>query len=76
MRLLFIGDVVGAPGMAIVRRAVPLLRQQLATWDGRWLSEDSIRRQLHEMGYVWKRTRYELPADPEKEKKTAHSPAA
>src|SRR5205823_6372651 len=28
MRLLFIGDVVGAPGMAIVRRAVPLLRQR------------------------------------------------
>jgi len=26
MRLLFIGDVVGTPGMSIVRRAVPLLR--------------------------------------------------
>jgi transposase len=55
---------------------VPLLQQQLATWDGRWLSEDTIRRRLHEAGYVWKRTRYVLPPDPEKEKKTPHTPAA
>jgi transposase len=59
-----------------VNWTVPLLRQQLATWDGRWLSEDSIRRRLHEMGYVWKRKRYVLPPDPDKEKKTTHSPAA
>jgi transposase len=59
-----------------VNWTVPLLRQQLATWDGRWLSEDTIRRRLHELGYVWKRTRYVLPADPDKEKKTPHSPAA
>src|SRR5262245_12612372 len=26
MRILFIGDIVGTPGMQIVRRAVPLLR--------------------------------------------------
>ena len=26
MRLLFLGDIVGSPGMALVRRAVPLLR--------------------------------------------------
>jgi len=55
---------------------IPLLRQQLATWDGRWVSEDTIRRRLHELGYVWKRTRYVLPPDPDKEKKTADSPAA
>jgi transposase len=59
-----------------VNWTVPLLRQQLATWDGCWLSEDTIRRQLHELGYVWKRTRYVLPPDPDKEKKTTHSPAA
>jgi len=59
-----------------VNWTVPLLRQQLATWDGRWLSEDTIRRRLHELGYVWKRTRYVLPPDPDKEKKTTHSPAA
>jgi transposase len=59
-----------------VNWTVPLLRQQLATWDGRWLSEDTIRRRLHESGYVWKRTRYVLPPDPEKEKKKNHSPPA
>jgi transposase len=59
-----------------VNWTVSLLRQQLATWDGRWLSEDTIRRRLHELGYVWKRTRYVLPPDPEKEKKKTHSPAA
>src|SRR5215471_20056463 len=26
MRLLFLGDIVGAPGLALVRRAVPALR--------------------------------------------------
>jgi transposase len=59
-----------------VNWTVPLLRQQLATWDGRWLSEDTLRRRLHELGYVWKRTRYVLPPDPEQEKKKAHSPEA
>ncbi len=29
MRLLFLGDIVGSPGSAIVRRAVPLLRTRL-----------------------------------------------
>src|SRR5437763_4876897 len=28
MRLLFIGDIVGTPGVAIVRKAVPLLRER------------------------------------------------
>ena len=55
---------------------VPLLRQQLASWDDRWLAEDTIRRQLHDLGYVWKRTRYVLPADPEREKKNGDSPEA
>jgi transposase len=63
-------------GYQAVNWTVPLLRQQFATWDGRWLSEDTIRRRLHELGYVWKRTRYVLPPDPDKEKKTKHSPAA
>jgi transposase len=52
------------------------LRQQLASWDGSWLAQDTIRRQLHQLGYVWKRTRYVLPADPEGEKKNGHSPEA
>jgi metallophosphoesterase (TIGR00282 family) len=28
MRLLFLGDIVGSPGLALVRRAVPLLRER------------------------------------------------
>jgi len=63
----------GLPGTSWT---VPLLRQQLASWDGRWLSADTIRRQLHHLGYVWKRTRYVLPPDPELEKKNAPSPEA
>jgi transposase len=63
-------------GYQATQWTVPLLQQQLATWDGRCPSEDTMRRQLHELGYVWKRTRYVLPPDPDEEKKTAHSPAA
>ena len=63
-------------GFPAVNWTVPLLRQQLASWDGRWLSADNLRRQLHELGYAWKRTRYVLPDDPDKEKKKGHSPAA
>ena len=50
---------------------VPLLQQVLA--QGRpepVLSADTIRRGLHERGYVWKRFRYVLTADPQREKKT------
>jgi hypothetical protein len=54
---------------------VPLLQQVLA--QGRpepALSEDTIRRRLHERGYVWKRFRYVLSPDPQREKKTPASP--
>jgi transposase len=54
---------------------VPLLREYLHDETGSWLSEDTIRRQLQGLGYVWKRSRYVLPPDPEREKKTRHSPS-
>lgn len=54
---------------------VPLLREHLHAQTGCWLSDDTIRRQLQDWGYVWKRYRYVLPPDPEREKKTRH-PAA
>lgn len=63
-------------GYPAVNWTVPLLRQQLASWDGRWLSKDTIRRRLHDLGYVWKRPRYVLPPDPEAEKKKGHSAVA
>jgi transposase len=53
---------------------VDLLRQHLARWDGRSWSGRAVRRQLHRSGYVWKRPRYVLDPDPEREKKTADPP--
>jgi transposase len=52
---------------------VPLLQEQLRHCAGQTFADDTIRRQLHRLGYVWKRGRYFLAPDPELEKKTAHS---
>jgi transposase len=52
---------------------VPLLREELRQGTGQNLAEDTIRRELHRLGYVWKRGRYQLAPDPELEKKTADS---
>lgn len=64
-------DDLGYPGM---NWTVPLLREYLYDEGGCWLSGDTIRRQLQRFGYVWKRYRYVLPPDPEREKKTRHPP--
>jgi transposase len=64
-------DDFGYPGM---NWTVPLLRAYLHDQADCWLSEDTIRRQLQRLGYVWKRYRYVLPPDPEREKKTRHPP--
>jgi transposase len=53
---------------------VPLLQEHLARWGGERPSATSIRRQLHALGYVWKRPRYVLDPDPQRDKKTADSP--
>src|SRR5204863_336978 len=53
---------------------VPLLREYPHDETGGWLSDDTIRRQLQRLGYVWKRYRYLLPPDPEREKKTRSPP--
>jgi transposase len=63
-------------GYAGVSWTVPLLQEQLYRCSGQWLSDDTIRRQLDRLGYVWKRFRYVLPPDPEREKKTPHPQAA
>jgi transposase len=63
-------------GFQATNWTVPLLRQQFASWDGSWLSEDTIRRKLHTLGYVWKRPRYVLPPDPDGEKQKLHPPMA
>jgi transposase len=54
---------------------VPLLREHLHQCGGPLLSEDTIRRELDRLGYVWKRSRYVLPPDPQREKKTRDSAA-
>src|SRR5512135_3477020 len=53
----------------------PLLQQELERGTGSLSSDDTVRRALHRLGYVWKRPRYVLDPDPQREKKTAH-PAA
>jgi transposase len=59
-----------------VNWTVPLLREHLHQCGGPPLSEDTIRRELDRLGYVWKRSRYVLPPDPRREKKTRHPGAA
>jgi transposase len=54
---------------------VPLLQEALARGAGRAVSDDTIRRALHRLDYVWKRPRYVLAPDPQREKKTPHPPA-
>jgi len=52
---------------------VPLLQGALEIATGRRVSDDTIRRALRRMDYVWKRPRYDLIPDPEREKKTPDS---
>jgi len=66
-------DELGYPGL---NWTVPLLQEHLYRLGGRWLSDDTIRRELDRLGYVWKRFRYVLPPDPQREKKTRHPAAA
>ncbi len=54
---------------------VPLLLEVLKMATGQRVSDDTLRRTLDRLGYVWKRPRYDLDPDPEREKKTPHSPA-
>jgi len=54
---------------------VPLLCEALHGDTGQRPSEDTVRRALHRLGYVWKRPRYVLAPDPDREKKKTR-PAA
>jgi transposase len=62
-------------GYYAVNWTVPLLQEELRHATGTCFADDTIRRELHRLGYVWKRPRYRLDPDPELEKKTAHLPA-
>jgi hypothetical protein len=52
-----------------VNWTVPLLQEHLSRCTDRWLSDDTIRRELDRLGYVWKRFRSVLPPDSRREKK-------
>ena len=52
---------------------VPLLQSHLAHWGLTGLSDATLRRQLHALGYVWKRPRYVLDPDPRRAAKIAGS---
>lgn len=54
---------------------VPLLQDALFLGTGHWFSPRTVRRALERLDYVWKRPRYVLAPDPEREKKTAYPPA-
>lgn len=60
-------------GYFAVNWTVPLLQEQIARETGFRLSEDTIRRELQRQGYVWKRYRYALDPDPQREKKTQNT---
>jgi transposase len=61
-------------GYHAVNWTVPLLRDPLEMCLGKRFSDHTIRRALYRLDYVWKRPRYELAPDPEREKKTTNSP--
>jgi transposase len=61
-------------GYQAVEWTAPLLREHLAHWSGTRPSLRSVRRQLRQQGWVWKRPRYVLDPDPDAEKKTLAAP--
>jgi transposase len=62
-------------GLPHVGWTVPLLARTVAIGTGREPSADTVRRALGRLGYAWKRFRYVLAPDPEREKKTPHPPS-
>lgn len=55
---------------------VPLLQMHLVRHGEKWLSDPTIRRKLHELGYVWEHSRYVLTGTPEYGKQVPDSAAA
>jgi len=62
-------------GLAPVNWTAPLLCEALELATGQAVSQRTLRRVLHRLDYVWKRPRYDLDPDPQREKKTPHPPA-
>jgi transposase len=62
-------------GYPHVSWTLPLLQEVLEIATELRVSQATLRRALHRMDYLWKRPRYDLVPDPEREKKTPDSPA-
>jgi transposase len=60
-------------GYFAVNWTVALLQEEIERCSGQRLSDDTLRRELDRLGYVWKRSRYVLDPDPQREKKTTDS---
>ncbi len=60
-------------GYQALQWTVCLLQEHLENWYGERVSATSIRQQLRALDYVWKRPRYVLAPDPERDKKNAAS---
>ena len=67
-----LGQTPDRLGYFAVNWTVPLFQDALAGYMGRRPSEDTVRRELDRLGYAWKRSRYVLDPDPQREKKTPH----
>ena len=61
-------------GYFAVNWTVPLLRDPLQMCLGKRFSDHTIRLGLSQLDYVWKRPRYVLTPDPQREKKTTYPP--
>jgi transposase len=62
-------------GYPHVSWTVPLLGDALGIATGQWVSDDTLRRTLRRLDYVWKRPRYDFEPDPQRDKKTPDPPA-
>ena len=68
-----LGQAPDRLGYPAVNWTVPLLQEHLEHRCGARLAANTVRRELHRRGYVWKRSRYVLDPDPERDKKNAAS---
>lgn len=68
-----LGQSPDSLGYFAVNWTAPLLQEELEHCTGQRFSDDTLRRELRRLGYVWKRPRYVLDPDPELEKKNAAS---
>lgn len=69
-----LGQTPDQLGYLAVNWTVPLLQQEMKHRTDQGLSEDTIRRELVCQGYAWKRGRYVLDPDPQRDKKTLDLP--